>query len=93
MKGRKMRAMIVMSGGVDSYVAALLMKLLKNTHGISNTMLSKTTKELEDDGSVERSEYLEVPIRVEYNLTDKARRLQSILTDLIRWALRDEETE
>ena len=68
-------------------------ELLKNTRGISNTMLSKTLKELEDDGLVERSEYLEVPIRVEYDLTDKARRLQPILTDLIRWALADGETE
>ncbi|MBQ3701424.1 MAG: helix-turn-helix transcriptional regulator [Oscillospiraceae bacterium] len=68
-------------------------ELLKNTRGISNTMLSKTLKELEDDGLVERSEYLEVPIRVEYNLTDKARRLQPILVDLIRWALTDDETE
>ena len=68
-------------------------ELLKNTRGISNTMLSKTLKELEDDGLIERSEYLEVPIRVEYDLTIKARRLQPILTDLIRWALADDETE
>ena len=50
-------------------------------------------KELEDDGLIERSEYLEVPIRVEYDLTVKARRLQPILTDLIRWALADDEAE
>ena len=68
-------------------------ELLKNTRGISNTMLSKTLKELEDDGLIERSEYLEVPIRVEYDLTVKARRLQPILTDLIRWALADDEAE
>ncbi len=68
-------------------------ELLKNTRGISNTMLSKTLKELEDDGLVARSEYLEVPIRVEYDLTDKARQLQPILTDLIRWARADRETE
>lgn len=68
-------------------------ELLKNTRGISNTMLSKTLKELEDDGLVERSEYLEVPIRVEYDLTDKARRLQPILVDLIRWSLADGESE
>ena len=67
--------------------------LLRNVHGISNTMLSKTLKELEDDGLIERSEYLEVPIRVEYDLTVKARRLQPILTDLIRWALADDEAE
>ncbi len=68
-------------------------ELLKNTRGISNTMLSKTLKELEDNGLIERSEYLEVPIRVEYDLTVKARRLQPILTDLIRWALADDEAE
>ena len=42
---------------------------------------------------MERSEYLEVPIRVEYELTDKARQLQPILTDLIRWALAGREAE
>ena len=56
-------------------------------------MLSKTLKELEDDGLVERSEYLEVPIRVEYELTEKARQLRPIMADLIRWALADQETE
>ena len=68
-------------------------ELLKNICGISNTMLSKTLKEMEDDGLVERSEYLEVPIRVEYGLTNKARKLQPILTALIQWALADRETE
>ena len=62
-------------------------ELLKNIRGISNTMLSKTLKEMEDDGLVERAEYLEVPVRVEYDLTEKARQLQPILDDLIRWAL------
>ena len=61
--------------------------LLKNIQGISNTMLSKTLREMEDDGLVVRSEYLEVPIRVEYGLTDKAMRLQPILTQLIQWSL------
>jgi len=60
--------------------------LLRNMNGISNTMLSKTLKEMEADGLILRSEYLEVPIRVEYELTDKARALQPILTELLRWA-------
>ena len=62
-------------------------ELLKNIQGISNTMLSKTLREMEDDGLVVRSEYLEVPIRVEYGLTDKAMRLQPILNQLIQWSL------
>ena len=60
--------------------------LLRRVKGISNTMLSKTLREMEDDGLVIRSEYLEVPVRVEYGLTEKARQLQPILTDLIQWA-------
>ena len=68
-------------------------ELLKNIRGISNTMLSKTLKELEEDGLLERSEYLEVPIRVEYDLTDKARQLRPILGDLIQWALADRKAE
>ncbi len=68
-------------------------ELLKNIHGISNTMLSKTLKEMEDDGLVIRSEYLEVPIRVEYGLTDKARQLQPILKDLIQWFLASQAVE
>jgi len=62
-------------------------ELLKNTRGISNTMLSKTLKELEDDGLVKREEFLEVPVRVEYRLTEKAARLQPILAELIKWSL------
>ena len=61
--------------------------LLRNVQGISNTMLSQTLKELESDGLIERREYLEVPVRVEYNLTDKSRRLQPILIELIKWSL------
>ena len=66
-------------------------ELLKNIRGVSNTMLSKTLKEMEEDGLLERAEFLEVPVRVEYDLTEKARRLQPILTDLIRWSLADGE--
>lgn len=62
-------------------------ELLKNIRGISNTMLSKMLRQMQDDGLVIRSEYPEVPIRVEYGLTEKARQLQPILTDLIQWSL------
>lgn len=62
-------------------------ELLRSVPGISNTMLSKTLKELEGDGLVRRAEYLEVPVRVEYGLSDRALRLQPILAELIRWSL------
>ena len=61
--------------------------LLRNIKGISNTMLSKSLRELEEDELVKRFEYLEIPVRVEYALTDEAVRLQPILLKLIQWEI------
>lgn len=61
--------------------------ILRSVKGISNTMLSKTLKELEESGMVSRSEFLEVPVRVEYDITDKSRELQPILMDIIKWEM------
>ena len=58
---------------------------MRNVQGISNTMLTKSLKEPLDAGLVKRSEYLEVPVRVEYDLTEKARRLHPILLQMIQW--------
>ena len=57
-------------------------ELLHATQGISNTMLSQSLKELERDRLIVRREYTEIPIRVEYELSEKARRLQPILSSL-----------
>ncbi|MBR1584972.1 MAG: helix-turn-helix transcriptional regulator [Clostridia bacterium] len=62
-------------------------ELLRNVRGISNTMLSQTLKELERDQLVLRKEYLEVPVRVEYELSERAKQLQPILLQLIQWKL------
>ena len=61
--------------------------LLKKVNGISNTMLAKSLKELERDGLISRREFLEIPIRVEYALTERAKRLQPILADLAMWQM------
>lgn len=62
-------------------------RLLKKIQGISNTMLSQTLRELEEDGIVKRTQFMEVPIRVEYSLTEKGNELKPILESLIRWSL------
>ena len=62
-------------------------ELLHNVRGISNTMLSQTLKELERDQLVLRKEYLEVPVRVEYELSEQAKKLQPILIQLIQWKM------
>ncbi len=57
----------------------------RKMNGISNTMLAKSLKELEEDGLVKRTEYVEVPIRVEYEITDNVRSLIPILAELAVW--------
>lgn len=61
--------------------------LKRKMSGISNTMLAKSLKELEEDGLVRRTEYTEVPIRVEYESTGKAAALTPILVELAKWAV------
>lgn len=61
-------------------------ELRRRMGGISNTMLAKSLKEMEQDGLVIRHEYLEVPIRVEYETTDAAKSLLPILAQLAGWA-------
>lgn len=59
--------------------------LKRKIQGISNTMLAKSLKELEDDGLVKRMEYLEVPVRVEYEATQAVASLKPIILELAKW--------
>ena len=47
-------------------------ELRRSVSGITNTMLAHSLKEMEEDGLVDRRQYEEMPVRVEYSLTDKA---------------------
>lgn len=60
-------------------------ELRRSIHGITNTMLANSLKELEADGLVERKQYDEMPVRVEYNLTEKTKTLIPILLELKKW--------
>jgi DNA-binding HxlR family transcriptional regulator len=55
---------------------------------ISDRMLSERLKELEAEGIVERRIFAEVPVRVEYRLTDKGKALGPIYQAIGRWAAR-----
>ena len=61
--------------------------LLKKTRGITNTMLATSLKELEADNIVMRTQYAEIPPRVEYTLTEHGRELWPILHRLAHWAI------
>ncbi len=60
-------------------------ELMKKVTGITNTMLASSLKELEKDGLITRVQYNEMPIRVEYFITDKSRDLMPTLQALALW--------
>ena len=62
-------------------------QLKKTLDGVSNTVLANALRELEEDKLVTRREYLEVPVRVEYAITEPCRRLIPILDQLGNWSI------
>ncbi|WP_394241022.1 winged helix-turn-helix transcriptional regulator [Vibrio astriarenae] len=60
--------------------------LKSRIEGISQRMLTQTLRDLERDGYVNRTVYPEVPVRVEYELTDLGRKLVKPLYELVCWA-------
>lgn len=59
--------------------------LNRRVFGITNTMLATSLKEMERDGLVERKQYMEMPVRVEYSLTKKGESIVPILLQLKKW--------
>jgi DNA-binding HxlR family transcriptional regulator len=55
---------------------------------ISDRMLSERLRELEEEGIVERVVVPEIPVRVEYKLTEKGKALEPALKALGKWAER-----
>ncbi len=53
--------------------------------GISSTVLSDRLLELEREGLITKKIFSEIPIRVEYGLTLRARELEPILYQLSEW--------
>ncbi|WP_130870344.1 winged helix-turn-helix transcriptional regulator [Intestinimonas massiliensis (ex Afouda et al. 2020)] len=62
-------------------------QLKKTLDGVSNTVLAGALRELEEDRLVTRREYLEVPVRVEYAITEPCKRLIPILDELGNWSM------
>ena len=60
-------------------------ELRKAIPGITQHMLSAQLRELEADGLVSRTVFAEVPPRVEYEMTEKARGLGPTMKALAAW--------
>lgn len=52
---------------------------------VTNRVLSKKLKELEENGLIARKEYQQIPPKVEYSLTDKGKTLLPILRMICDW--------
>ena len=53
---------------------------------MSARMLAERFKELEKEGIIIRKVYPETPVRIEYELTEKGRALQSVMDEIQKWA-------
>ncbi|MFD5826622.1 winged helix-turn-helix transcriptional regulator [Lentzea sp. NPDC060358] len=62
-------------------------ELRRRIEGISQKMLTQTLRGLERDGLVHRVVHPEVPVRVEYSLTEAGRTLREPLRALQEWAI------
>ena len=62
-------------------------ELRRRIEGVSQKMLTQTLRGLERDGLVRRTVYPEVPVRVEYALTDAGQTLLEPLHALQKWSI------
>jgi DNA-binding HxlR family transcriptional regulator len=56
--------------------------------GTSSTVLSERLLELDREGLISKQIYPEIPPRVAYRLTSRARELETVMKELNRWCIR-----
>ena len=60
-------------------------ELKRRVNGITNIMLTRSLRDLEKSGLVNRIQYSEIPPHVEYTLTEYSRKLGHALLDIKEW--------
>lgn len=63
-------------------------QLQRDLNGITHRTLSKQLKEMEADGLIIRTDYKEIPPRVEYSLSPLGQSLDSVLSSMHAWGER-----
>ncbi|MDP4142926.1 MAG: helix-turn-helix domain-containing protein [Bacillota bacterium] len=53
---------------------------------LSARMLTERFKELEEQGIISRKVYPEMPVRIEYELTEKGKELEKAMEEIQKWA-------
>ena len=61
-------------------------ELTATVEGLSDRVLSDRLRELEVEGVVERIVYPQIPVRVEYKLTEKGQALKPVVEAIHKWA-------
>ena len=61
-------------------------EILARIPGLSDRLLSERLRELESEAIVTRTVIPEMPVRVEYQLTEKGRALESVMAAIGAWA-------
>src|SRR5438105_15673220 len=61
-------------------------ELTATVEGLSDRVLSDRLRELESEGIIERIVYPQIPVRVEYRLTEKGRALGPVVDAIHQWA-------
>lgn len=62
-------------------------ELKREIPGITQKMLTKQLRELEEEDILKRVVYPQVPPKVEYSMTDYGRTLENILVDMHEWGI------
>ncbi|MDR3596879.1 helix-turn-helix domain-containing protein [Clostridium sp.] len=60
-------------------------ELKRRIKGITNMMLTKSLKELEEHKLITRTQYETIPPKVEYSLTERGKALLPALDELYKW--------
>lgn len=60
-------------------------ELLRRFPNVSRKMLTQQLKEMQRDGLVNRKDYQEKPLRVEYSLTDFGRSFMPVILSMDQW--------
>nr|WP_326126928.1 helix-turn-helix domain-containing protein [uncultured Oscillibacter sp.] len=61
-------------------------QLLRRLDGVTQSTLTRQLRELEADGFLRRQVYPEVPLRVEYTLTEQGASFLPVLEAMLRWS-------
>lgn len=65
-------------------------ELKRSLSSITHKMLSVQLKELERDGLIVRTEYTELPLHVEYSLSDIGREPEAVVKEIYAWICKHE---